>query len=158
MLFRSDDFSLQAVRSVLRQRGVDVSAVFADYAAANLHPAENYAEGADYPAARPTRTRRLTPREPVYRVKARTKHLTSRTYKIAPVRGLLARRWAVRFAISAPAPAFGGQVRLTYTRRDGSSTIQTIKLDRRGNAVVRRPFSPREVRFAEVSQIGRAHV
>ncbi len=48
-----DDYSLQAVRSVLRARGVDVSEVFADYAAANLHPAAHYDEGAanDYPSA-----------------------------------------------------------------------------------------------------------
>ena len=150
-----DDFSLQAVRNVLKARGVDVSAAFADYAAANLHPAASYREGRvnEYPAAPVSGKRKLGPKNPTYKAKARTKHLTSRSYRLGPVRQLKSGRWAVRLAVSVPAPSFGGQVRLTVTKRDGTSTIQTIKLNRRGQAVVRRPFSARQVRTIEVSLV-----
>ncbi len=150
-----DDYSLRAVRSVLGARGVDVSAVFADYAAANLHPRETYDEGAanDYPSAPLAGGRVLSTQVRAYAAEARTKHLTSRSYKVRPSPSLRNQRWAVRLRLTAPAPSVGGQARLTYTRRDGSSSIQTVRLDRRGRAVVRRPFSSREVRSVEVSLV-----
>jgi hypothetical protein len=56
-----DEYSIQAVESVLFLRGDEFSSVFADFGVANLSPAASYAEGARYPAPRPTRTLAVGP-------------------------------------------------------------------------------------------------
>lgn len=148
-----DEFSSQAVRSVLAARGVDLSHVFSLFGDANRRPARSYAEGRanDYPSAPLALSRKLKPGQSTGWLKGRMDHLTNQTIRLAPSPQLKARSWRLRLNVDLPPTARGSAATLTIGRRSGGVTTQPLTLSKRGDGTTRVQFSLRAVKYVEVT-------
>jgi hypothetical protein len=131
-----DEHSSQALAAVLRAEG-GLPRVFAAYAAANTVPAHTYRDGDGYPTSE-LPVRRLNRNERRTRVQARVDHLTSRSVRFEPTRGL-GRRWRITLEIDGPDRRRAPAAHLVIHRADGSLTSRRVALTRAGHgkAVVR---------------------
>lgn len=148
-----DEFSSQAIRSVLAERGVDFSHIFSLFGDANRRPARSYAEGRsnDYPSAPLALSRKLKPGQSTGWLKGRMDHLTNRTIRFAPSPRLKARSWRLRLNVDLPPTARGSAATLTIGRRSGGVTTRPLTLDKRGDRKTRVEFSLRAVKYVEVT-------
>ncbi|MCW2852921.1 MAG: hypothetical protein JWM84_2585 [Nocardioides sp.] len=144
-----DQYSWQAVSSVLRARRTTSQREFTAFSAANRRPRRTYSEGAAYRASplagRASVSRRLVKRE------VRLNHLTSATYRLTPVAALRARNWKVRVAVDMQPTLRGSGAIVTTYYKNGTQKAQTIRLGKQGNGHRVVPFSRSRVAFVEVT-------
>jgi hypothetical protein len=141
-----DQYSMQAVASVLRERGTSLPAMFASFADANRRPALTYAEGAlnGYPAAPHGRFVKVTGG---YTTKL--DHLTSSTARFEPEAGTS----KLKVILNMPAISTGSGAVVSVYWADGTVQTTTFSLDRAGDGVSKYPFRLGSVRAVEVTLV-----
>ncbi len=138
-----DNYSLEAVRKTLQQRGTSLTKAFARFAQANRMPGRSYDEGKHYPKAPLAKTYRLTSgQRQAPRYSTRLDHLASTTVRYVPSKGLGGRDLAPA-APGPPEPALprdGGRGH-RRTRSTTKPTVRLIKLDADGNGRINAKFT-----------------
>ncbi|MEJ7833373.1 MAG: MXAN_6640 family putative metalloprotease [Nocardioides sp.] len=148
-----DQYSLQAISSVLRQRRTTLAAEFGKFSAANRRPS-SYEEGRAnrYPKAPLAGRVRLSPGNKVSRVfSRRLAHLTSATYQFQPSAQLEAKSWQLRIKLDLTPKARGSVAVITLNPKAGRARVFRVRLNSAGNATKTVPFSARQVRSVEVT-------
>lgn len=138
------DSSVQALRAVLRERGVRLPLVLGRYAAANLAREQEYEEGAAWPAPRPAATARVALRDPA-RATVEVDHLSSAAVVLRPGRAdarLQPGRWALRVEVDGPRRVTR-PVAWVVVRRGEESGLRRVRLDAEGVGAVSVPVSAR---------------
>lgn len=150
-----DLYSLQAIDKVLRRdHGIDLARAFADFSAANTHPASVYSEGEAYrPAPLWTRGSLGPSRRSSGWQSTSLDHLTSATIRFGPASGLRASSWRLRLDLDLPDTARGSAAVVTTRTANGRFRDVPVRLDRSGDARVRVPFSVRDVRYVTVTLV-----
>lgn len=134
-----DDFSAQALRTVLATRG-GLPRSFAAYAAANTIPAATYPEGAGYPSS-PVAGRRLGPDRESIVVRARLDHLTSRSVRMTPDPAL-SRGTRLAIDVDGPDRSRAAAAHVLVVRADGTLMQRSVRLDAGGAGRVVVLFDP----------------
>ena len=148
-----DQYSWQAVASVLRGRKTTAAKAFTAFSEANRRPASTYAEGSAnrYPRARLADSFTLGVRGVSQQV--RLPHLTSATYRLSPGGALRAQAYRLRLRLDL-APTFrGSSAIVTVYTTSGDVRRNVIKLRKDGNATKVVPFSKATVRQIEVTLV-----
>jgi hypothetical protein len=150
---RRDRYSMQAVKAVLGQRDRSLPGTFARFTTANRQPARHYDEAAAnrYPAARLAGRKVLSPQRRKHGWEVRTDHLTGATFRVLPSRDMTNRRWKLRVGVDMAAKSRGSAAVATIHYQDKAPATRSVRLGRRGNGVVRVPFSRRSVKAVEVT-------
>ncbi|WP_193606553.1 MXAN_6640 family putative metalloprotease [Nocardioides lijunqiniae] len=148
---RRNQYSWQAVSSVLKARGTSAQREFSTFSAANRRPRKTYSEGAAYRAA-PLAGRARVSRGLVRR-EVRLNHLSSATYRLTPVAALRAPRWKVRVKLDLASASRGSRAVITTFFKNGTQKVQVVRPGARGNAQRAVPFSRSTVSFVEVTLV-----
>jgi hypothetical protein len=146
-----DNYSIQAVETVLAGRGTSLPAEWAAFAAANRRPASTYDEGAanDYPSVAPARTVALSAKSPDSGIVTRTvDHLAAATVRFTRPRDLDAT--SLELTLDLPALDRGSGAVATVYGIDGEATVVPLPLSSSGNAVTTVDFG-RDVSGVEVT-------
>ena len=141
-----DEHSMQAVDSVLRQRGTSLGAMFAAFADANRRPGKTYSEGAanQYPTA-PHGSFRKKDKWFV----TKFDHLTSATGRFAPEKGFS----KLKVVLDLPPKKAGSAAVVTVIGTDGGTRTSTFPLSREGNGSKSYGFAPKSVRAIDVTLV-----
>ncbi len=127
-----DDYSLQAVRHELTERGLVFAEVFADFATANRRGDYVDAGTADYPTPRLTQTFTLGLSAGVTPWRSwRIKHLATRLFAFRPGQQVPA---DARLRVATRLPAHGAEATLIIVDQDGSSTTRRLGRNAKGFA------------------------
>lgn len=145
-------YSLNAVASVLKQRGMPLPQALALFADANRRPATSYAEGASYPAAPIVADLALSRRGESTSRSLRLDHLSSATTRFVP-QGLRGRKTKLRIVLDMAAKKRGSVAVVSTYRTDGTVKTRQVELDGRGDGRMRVPFSSRDVAAVEVTMV-----
>jgi hypothetical protein len=132
-----DQYSLQAVDSMLRERGTTLRLVFAGFAAANVFPSAFYEEGAGYPRATPAK-QALRSSSPA-RGEKRLDHLTSFAVSFRPG-STDSTRARLRVKVALPAMQHGSAATLLVVYRTGEIRRLVVRLGQSGNGQRTVPF------------------
>lgn len=153
-----DLYSIQAVARALAERRVDFNWIFAQYAAANRHPASAYAEGRvnHYPVGAPRRTVRLKPGKRTASGTYRVDHLASATIRFVPKR-LKAKRSRLTLSVDMANKSAGSMAVALVFFKNGRIATKMVRLGRAGNGKVRVPFSTRTVARVELVLVNANH-
>ncbi|RHW26796.1 hypothetical protein D0Z08_11355 [Nocardioides immobilis] len=134
--------SVKAMKAVL-DRHAGLPRTLTSYAVANLSPADTYAEGGRWPAARVDRRATLDRSRRSATDRVRIDHLAARHVAYAPTRDLRGDRWRLR--VSVDAPRRRAEARVVVVRTDGRRTRNAVRLDRRGDGSLTVGFDTRDV-------------
>lgn len=148
-----DQYSLEAISSVLRSRGTTLAQSFGKFSAANRRPS-SYDEGRAnrYPKAPLAGRARLSPGQPTSRAfTRRLDHLTSATYQFTPSPRLRRPSWRLRLVLDLAPKARGSVAVVTINQKAGPTRVLSVPLNGRGNALETVPFSTNQVRSVEVT-------
>ncbi|WP_309649098.1 MXAN_6640 family putative metalloprotease [Nocardioides sp.] len=148
-----DQYSWQAVATVLRGRRTTAATAFTAFAEANRRPAQTYDEGAAnrYPKARLADSFTLGVRG--IRQELKLSHLTSATYRLSPGGALRNKAFKLRVGLDL-APTFrGSSAIVTVYTTSGDVRRNVIKLRKDGNATKVVPFSKATVHQVEVTLV-----
>jgi hypothetical protein len=154
-----DRYSIQAVASALREKHLDLNRTFAQYAAANRHPASAYSDEGmqrSYPVARPKKTIRLKPGKRSASAAYRIDHLASATTRFVP-RGLPAKRHKLTLSVNMANKRTGSYAVALVYAKSGRITTKIVRLGGKGNGTVRVPFSSRKVARVELVLVNANH-
>jgi hypothetical protein len=150
---KPDQYSWQAVNSVLRAKHTTAAAMLGSYAVANRRPGRAYSEGRAnrYPTAPLAGNVKIGPRRGATS-RIPMKHLTTATVRLTP-RNLGARTWRLRIRFDLAPRVRGSSALLTTFTRGGDLRTTRVRLDRQGDATKRIPFSARSVSYVEVTLV-----
>ncbi len=149
-----DEYSIQAVSSVLAQRGTSLTEAYALFATANRAPALWYAEGAanHYPSAGPSGTFKLTSSKKDSGWKGTTlKHLSSITARFVPGTGLSASAWKLKLTLDLPDRATAPAAVVTVYKKTGLPQVTVVPLTASGAGTRKVAFGSGSVRYVEVT-------
>ncbi|GAA1139513.1 MXAN_6640 family putative metalloprotease [Nocardioides aquiterrae] len=152
----TDEYSMQAVESVLADRGVDATAAFAAFAAANRMPQRYYAEGAanHYPVAAPAGTVKLSSGKKDSKwLVATVDHLAAATARFVPGSGLSSRAWKLKVTVDLPAKSTGTTAVVTVAKRSGAPQVLVVPLDASGGGSKKVVFGSAGVSYVEVTLV-----
>ncbi|MFP5224207.1 MAG: MXAN_6640 family putative metalloprotease [Actinomycetota bacterium] len=139
-----DDHSTLALSRELSSRGLPLPRAWAAFHAANTAPRANYSEGSAYPSSPLALNKTLTPSSRSASKSLRQDHLTARSLRFTPGRGLPAKT-ALRIEIDLANRSRGTVAALYIKRRTGSFSFQQVSLNSAGNAIVRPNFNPNTI-------------
>ena len=148
-----DQYSWQAINSVLRAKKTTAARQFLDYSVANRRPRLTYDEGRaqKYPTGPLQASTKLSPKKRRASFAATpTDHLTSATYRITP-RALVRKSTRLRLALDMTGTKTGSMAAVTVVPKKGKTKVTTIKLNKKGNATKAVRFSSRKVKYVEVT-------
>lgn len=148
-----DQYSWQAVQSVLAKKRTTAAKQFLAFSVANRDPRRNYDEGKanKYPVGPLAGSVKLTrKRSRTNQATVRTEHLSSATYRITP-RRLTSRRTKLEVSLDMAPRKRGSMAAVTMFPQKGKARSSTVDLDRRGDGTARVAFSSRKVRYVEVT-------
>lgn len=150
---KPDQYSWQAVNSVLRAKRTTGAAMLGRYAVANRRPGRAYDEGRAnrYPAAPLAANLKVTPRRAA-RAEVRLNHLSTATVRLTP-KDLAGPRWRLRLALDLAPVARGTSAVVTSASRSGALTTSRVRLGVQGNAVKRLPFGSSRTAWVEVTLV-----
>jgi hypothetical protein len=153
-----DYYSIQAIAAALREKHVDFDKIFAQYAAANRHPATAYSEGRanHYPTGPAKRTIRLKPSHRSASASYRVDHLASATFRFVP-RNLKPKHTKLRLSVDMANKKTGSVAVALVYGKNGTITTRMVKLGRTGNGTIRVPFSSRTVARVEIVLVNANH-
>lgn len=148
-----DQYSWQAVNTVLRAKRTTAAKMLGSYAVANRRPAQTYDEGRvnRYPTAPLARRFSVTPAARP-RFTTRLAHLTSSTVRLRPSR-LSAAGWRLQLRLDLAPRYRGSSALVTSATKDGRTTTRRIFLDKQGDGAKRVPFSSGTVAWVEVTLV-----
>jgi hypothetical protein len=138
-----NQYSIQAIDSMLHAHGSDFRSTFAAFAIANVLPAISYAEGASYPkpalhqsvlgAARPRLSGQAT-----------LDNQTSRYFSLLPDPAA-PRHAKLHVTLNLPPPAEGSQATLVVIAKSGAHHNVAVSLDPHGRGARTVPFGNRQI-------------
>jgi hypothetical protein len=138
-------YSLQAVTAALAERGWSFPRAFARFGVWNTEPAGSYGDDALFPAPAWWRTARLGRRTPGTGTRTVTlDHLTDAAMLIEP-RRRLPKRTRLRILVTTPPLSRMPQATVQVRRRNGSVSVLSVPLSRKGTGAVTVRFDPRVV-------------
>ncbi|CAN5424117.1 hypothetical protein BH11ACT8_BH11ACT8_01450 [soil metagenome] len=149
-----DQYSWQAVESVLKKKHTSGAAQLAAYAAANRRPGTSYAEGRanHYPTAPLQGSAVLSRRSPRTTVApVALDHLTTATYRLTPRQ--TSKKTRLRVSVDMADKVRGSLAIVTVLLSTGRTVVSKVRLDRHGNGAVTVPFGSAGVRYAEVTLV-----
>ena len=146
------DYSVQALKALLRRRG-GLTNVYAEFAGSTTVPGKTYSEGHAYADPEPLRVVSLTRAARAYREVVVVDHLSADSLRFVPDGGLGSRSWRLKVTVAGPARKTSPAAHLVVRRRGGGVDTMLVRLDRRGRAVVRAPFSARRVKAVTVTVV-----
>jgi hypothetical protein len=150
-----DQFSWQAVDSVLRTKGTTGAAMLAAYAEANRRPGQVYSEARAlrYPTAPLAGKVTLTPRRSSTTVaRLSLDHLTSGTFRFTP-QGMANKLTKLRVTLDMAPTSQGSVALVTVHDKAGKAAVSRVSLNSAGNATKAVPFSSKKVRYVEVTLV-----
>ena len=150
-----DDYSLEGLRRVLRQRDLSIREAFAGYAVANRMPDRSYEESRahDYPSARLAGRANLSPSRRAVSTSMRLDHLAAGTLRFVPSRRLAASDWKLRLILDMANRWKGTAAVVTIKPRTGAPRTKTAALDRNGDASLRVAFARKRTKWVEVTLV-----
>lgn len=151
-----DEYSLQAVETVLTGRGQALTDAFARFAQANRFPGRNYEEGAanDYPAAPLVDQVTLSQKAPSSGTSKLTlDHLSSGTVRYVPGSTLPGRLWRLRVDLDLMGRAKQPAALVTVMRKEGGPRVMRVSLDSQGDARKVVQFSSSTVKYVELTVV-----
>ncbi|MCD4527102.1 MXAN_6640 family putative metalloprotease [Nocardioides sp. cx-173] len=146
---RKDQYSWQAVSSVLRARKTTPEKIFTAFSAANRRPVKTYSEGAAYRKAPLAGKVQLAKRQVTRQV--RLSHLSSATYRVTPGRALKGPKWKLRVSLDMAPTYRGSQAVITLYLKNGTQRVTTVKLNKQGDGRKAVAFARGKVSWAEVT-------
>jgi hypothetical protein len=129
----ADEYSLQAVESMLEEQGTSLGAAFALFGAVNVSPGSYYAEGAAYPTPPAARLASLTATRTTASGTVRLDHLTT-WYAVLRPGASLRKNARLRVELDLPPRARGAEASLVVLARSGAPRLIRIPLDQGGRA------------------------
>ena len=152
----NDQYSLQAIDSVLGDRGTSLEQEYASFAVENNTPAETYDEGAEQGYPTPDHafaTIALTPRKSTTTKVIQLDHMTSGTGAFTPSSAMNT-GWQLKVEVDMQAVSRGSQAAMTVFGTDGQVlTRDFMALDAKGDGWTVLPFSSTVVSKVEVTLI-----
>lgn len=148
------DFSVAAIKTVLRKKKQRFTDVYADFAAANTTPTRTYAEAPGVPEfANPRALKDVTLSRSDKRHRERTEldHLSADSVHLRPAADLGGRKWRLRVSLRGPGRAASPMARLVVHKVNGTVATRRVKFTSRGRARSMAPFSSRKVLAVTVS-------
>jgi hypothetical protein len=153
-----DLYSIQAVAAALREKNLSFNRTFAQYAAANQHPATAYSEGRAnrYPSGKVRKTFRLRPGNRSAAASYRVNHLAYATTRFVP-RHLRSRHTKLTLTLDMAKRRTGSVAVALVFAKSGRITTKMVRLGRAGNGKVRVPFSSRRIARVELVLVNANH-
>jgi hypothetical protein len=146
------DYSVQALKALLRRHG-GLTDVYAQFAGSTTVPGKTYSEGRAYADPEPLRVVSLTKAARAHREVVVVDHLSADSLRFVPDAGLGNPSWRLKVAVAGPARRTSPAAHLVVRERGGGVDKLLVRLDRRGRAVVRVPFSARRVKAVTVTVV-----
>lgn len=141
--------ALQAIGSVLAERGTDFRTQFAWFTLANRRPGAFYSEGAAYRKA--PLWRKYTLRSNRRSASAST-HINKRAAKHVRFKSKVSGRWKLRVEIDVAKKKAGGYAIVTIKRKGRPTVSKVVKINKRGKEKVRYPFGSK-VKWVEIDLV-----
>lgn len=145
-------YSLQALEKVLRGKG-GFTKNYASFAGGNLIPDRTYPEGAAYRYPKVKGTKVLTRKRRAKGFGARVHHLSSRSFRFVPGRGLGGKKWKLALAVSGPAKRTSPAAHVIVQRKNGRVSRKLVRLNKRGKGHTKVAFSKRKVASVSVTLV-----
>jgi len=148
------NYSIDAIKAVLRRKKNSFTDVYADFAAANTIPASTYAEAPGVPEfANPPALADVTLTRADKRHQKRTKlnHLSADAVHLRPGADLSGRKWKLRLNVRGPRRSSSPAARLVVHKVDGTVSTRRVRFTSRGNARAKVPFSSAKIIAVTVS-------
>jgi hypothetical protein len=152
----ADEYSLQAVKNALADRGAPLGRIFAEFADANRRTSETYEEGAanGYPDAPAWRSETLTPGDPATAWNTvRLDHLTSATARFVPSKTMTADSWRLKVRVNLASRSRGSQAVVTVRMPGGGTDTSFISLDSAGDGSQSVVFDRDQVKAVELTVV-----
>ena len=147
-----DQFSVQAVSTVLANRGSSLASAYASFAGANTVPGKSYPEGAFYQPTPLVSTLELSEASPSTGTQNRVlQHLTSASYAVTPGAGLTDPGWQLSLSFDLPDTVTGSGVNVIVAHSDGTLGRTVVALDPTGAGTLVVPFSAASITGVTVS-------
>ena len=152
-------YSIEAIQSVLRKKKKSFTDVYADFAAANIAPANTYAEAPGVPEyANPAVLADVTLSRGAksHKLSKRVNHLSSEAMLLRPSADFAGSKWRLRVRIKGSAKVASPAARLLLFKTNGKVGMRKVKFTKRGRATTDAPFSSAKIAavavvFANVS-------
>ncbi|MDO9457268.1 MXAN_6640 family putative metalloprotease [Nocardioides sp.] len=150
---KPDQYSWQAINTVLKKKRTTGAAMLGAYAVANRRPAQRYSEGKanHYPVAPLAGSLKITARKGA-RANIRLNHLTTATGRLTP-KSLTAGNWKLKLTFDLAPKVRGSSVLITSAAKAGKVRTSKVRLNRQGDAVKRIPFSSSKIAWVEVTLV-----
>ncbi|GAA4682472.1 MXAN_6640 family putative metalloprotease [Nocardioides nanhaiensis] len=149
-----DQYSMQAVKSVLAARKQQLPRLYATFASANRRPFATYDEARAnrYPVA-PLAKRYRLGAGTTRRGSFRADHMTSATVRATPAPGLRNAAWKLRIGLQMAPSARGSAAVASLTLRDGTVRKLAIPIGPRGGGRKVVPFTAGQVKHVELTMV-----
>lgn len=150
-----DDYSLLGVRKAIKAKGAKLGGVFANYARANLAPAEYYDEGAEgtgYPSPTVGAKSLGGAKKSTGWLNSRIDHMAI-AYRSAKPNANTAVGAKLRVKVDAPARKTGAQARVLVKYANGTYAARSVALDGTGYGTVKVDFGRTDVRRVYVGLV-----
>ena len=149
---KPDLHSMQAVKTVLKQRGTDFPKIFAKFSAENRRPAQTYSEGKvnKYPRAPLVRKLRLG-RGQTKSDSVKLDHLTSATVRFKPSPRLQSSKTKLRILVHMAKANRGSAAYASVKLKSGKVRLVRIKIKSSGYGLKSLRFSARETKYIELT-------
>ena len=147
-------YSIEAIQSVLRKKKTSFTDVYADFAAANIAPANTYAEAAGVPEyANPPQLAdvTLTRADKKYTLRKKVNHLSSEAMTVRSSPDFGGQKWRLRVSVKGPGRSASPAARLLVFKTNGKVSTRKVRFDKRGRARSLVPFSSAKVVGVTVS-------
>jgi len=143
-------YSTQAISSALRSHG-GFTSVFGGYAAANVSPAQSYAEGSAWPSAKIDRHWTLARDHRSSGARLSVNHMAARDVVMQPDATLRGSRWRGRVVVDAPGRAKSPAVVVVIDRIQGKPIRKQVALSRSGAGSLSFAFSHATVKRVSIT-------
>ncbi len=147
-----DNYSMKGVVNLMRPHG-GLPKVFAAYSAANTVPGRSYKEGRRWPAAPVTPYVLSTSVRATGTIPITLDHLTSASAVVRPDGSLNKRRQRLRIRVTGLGKRQGGAAYLLIDRKKGGVDKRFVRLNGRGKARVKVPFSRKVVKSVTLTVV-----
>lgn len=141
--------SLQAIGSVLAERGTDFRTQFAWFTLANRRPGSSYSEGSAFRKAPLWRKYSLRSN---HRSASASTHIKKRAARHVRFKSKVSGRWKLRVEIDVAKKKAGGYAIVTIKRKGRPTVSKKVKINKRGKKTVRYPFGSK-VKWVEIDLV-----
>ncbi len=147
-----DQYSYQAISTVLSQHSTTAEKQFLDFSVANRRPRETYEEGKaqKYPTGPLAGRSKLSSKKTSIDKLITIDHLTSATYRIIP-KSLKKPKTKLKLTVDMAYKFKGSRAAVTVVPKSGKTKVYEIKLNKKGDGTKRVSFSSKKIKRVEVT-------